>query len=116
MNALNLPGVYFRRQYFTPTFSKFQGEVCYGVQVHVTDRKTFKPVKTGWALLDVIRHMYPNEFKVLAPYKEGGNCMLQFNTGCNYIKEDKYSLEEQFAILERETKEFAELRDKFILY
>ncbi len=116
MNALNLPGVYFRRQYFTPTFSKFNGEVCYGVQVHVTDRKAFKPVKTGWALLDVIRHMYPNDFKVLPPYKEGANCMLQFNTGCNYIKEDRYSLEEQFEILERETKEFSILREKYILY
>lgn len=116
MNSLNLPGVIFRRQYFTPTFSKFQGEMCYGVQVHITDRKVFKAVKTGWALLDVIRHMYPNDFKVLAPYKEGANCMLQFNTGCNYIKEDKYTLEEQFAILERETKEFESLRNKYILY
>lgn len=116
MNSLNLPGVFFRRQYFTPTFSKFQGEMCYGVQVHITDRKVFKAVKTGWALLDVIRHMYPNDFKVLAPYKEGANCMLQFNTGCNYIKEDKYTLEEQFAILERETKEFESLRNKYILY
>lgn len=116
MNSLNLPGVIFRRQYFTPTFSKFQGEMCYGVQVHITDRKVFKAVKTGWALLDVIRHMYPNDFKILAPYKEGANCMLQFNTGCNYIKEDKYTLEEQFAILERETKEFESLRNKYILY
>ncbi len=116
MNSLNLPGVIFRRQYFTPTFSKFQGEMCYGVQVHIVDRKAFKAVKTGWALLDVVRHMYPNDFKVLAPYKEGGNCMLQFNTGCNYIKEDKYTLEEQFAILERETKEFESLRNKYILY
>ena len=116
LNSLNLPGVYFRRQYFTPTFSKFQGVVCGGVQVHVLDRKTFLPVHTSWAMLDVIRHMYPNDFKISAPYKAGANCMLQFETGCNYILEDKYTLEEQFKILDRETKEFKELRDKYLLY
>ena len=116
LNSLNLPGVYFRRQYFTPTFSKFKDEVCYGVQVHVLDRKTFLPVKTGWAMLDVIRHMYPNDFKISKPYKEGGNCMLQFNTGCNYIMEDRYTLEEQFEIIDRETKEFTDLRNKYLLY
>lgn len=116
LNSLNLPGVYFRRQYFTPTFAKFKDEVCYGVQVHVLDRKTFLPVKTGWAMLDVIRHMYPNDFKISKPYKEGGNCMLQFNTGCNYIMEDRYTLEEQFEIIDRETKEFTDLRNKYLLY
>lgn len=116
LNSLNLPGVYFRRQYFTPTFSKFKDEVCYGVQVHVLDRKTFLPVKTGWAMLDIIRHMYPNDFKISKPYKEGGNCMLQFNTGCNYIMEDRYTLEEQFEIIDRETKEFTDLRNKYLLY
>ena len=67
-------------------------------------------------MLDVIRHMYPNDFKVLPPYVAGGNCMLQFNTGCNYIMEDKYSLEEQFKILEHDTKEFKTTRDKYLLY
>lgn len=116
LNALKLPGVVFRRHYFTPTFSKFKDELCGGVQVHVVDREKFLPVHVGWAMLDVIRNMYPNDFKVSAPYKEGANCMLQFNTGCNYIKEQEYTLEEQFAILEKETKEFAKTRDKYLLY
>ena len=104
LNSLKLPGVHFRSQYFIPTFSKYQGEVCSGVQLHINDRHAFLPVHTGWAMVDVIRHMYPNDFKINAPYKEGANCMFQFNTGCNYIMEDKYNLKEQFAILDRETK------------
>jgi uncharacterized protein YbbC (DUF1343 family) len=116
LNSLNLPGVYFRRHYFTPTFSKFKDELCGGVQVHVLDRKTFLPVHTGWAMLEVIRNMYPEGFKVSKPYKEGANCMLQFNTGCNYIMEQKYTLQEQFEILEKETKEFNLTREKYLLY
>lgn len=99
-----------------PTFSKHANTMCGGVQLHVLDRKKFKPVHVGWALLDVIRKMYPNDYKTLPPYKEGGKCMLQFNTGCNYIMEGTYTLEEQFAILDRDTEIFKEIRKKYLLY
>ena len=45
--ALELPGVGFREAYFTPTFSKHAGEVCAGVQVHITDPSTFDPIRDG---------------------------------------------------------------------
>lgn len=50
-NALELPGVRFREAYFTPTFSKFQGKTVGGVQLHVHDRESYDPVRTGIALL-----------------------------------------------------------------
>ena len=36
-----LPGVLFRPVFFTPTFHKYAGRPCGGVQVHVTDRDRF---------------------------------------------------------------------------
>jgi uncharacterized protein YbbC (DUF1343 family) len=57
LNQRNLPGAHFRPAWFTPSFSKFQGQLCAGVQVHITDRAAFAPVETGIAiLLDVARH------------------------------------------------------------
>ncbi|MFI0981593.1 exo-beta-N-acetylmuramidase NamZ domain-containing protein [Streptomyces sp. NPDC021093] len=50
-NAERLPGVRFREAYFAPTFSKFQGKTVGGVQLHVHDRKSYDPVRTGIALL-----------------------------------------------------------------
>ncbi|MFI2349903.1 exo-beta-N-acetylmuramidase NamZ domain-containing protein [Streptomyces sp. NPDC019443] len=50
-NALELPGVHFREAYFAPTFSKFQGKTVGGVQLHVHDRESYDPVRTGVALL-----------------------------------------------------------------
>jgi len=50
-NALDLPGVRFREAYFAPTFSKFQGKTIGGVQLHVHDRESYDPVRTGIALL-----------------------------------------------------------------
>ncbi|WP_030752198.1 exo-beta-N-acetylmuramidase NamZ domain-containing protein [Streptomyces sp. NRRL S-31] len=54
-NGLGLPGVRFREAYFAPTFSKFQGRTVGGVQVHVTDRDAYDPVRTGIALLVTAR-------------------------------------------------------------
>ncbi|NUK00187.1 DUF1343 domain-containing protein [Streptomyces lunaelactis] len=50
-NALELPGVRFREAYFAPTFSKFQGKTIGGVQLHIHDRTSYDPVRTGIALL-----------------------------------------------------------------
>jgi uncharacterized protein YbbC (DUF1343 family) len=53
LNALDLPGVYFREAYFQPTFHKYAGEICAGAQLHVTDRERFLPFQTG---VEIIRH------------------------------------------------------------
>ncbi|WP_030347445.1 exo-beta-N-acetylmuramidase NamZ domain-containing protein [Streptomyces sp. NRRL S-1022] len=55
---LGLPGVRFREAYFTPTFSKFQGRTVGGVQIHVTDRAAYDPVRTGIALLVTARQVW----------------------------------------------------------
>lgn len=116
LNNLGLKGVYFRPLYFTPTFAKYANELCGGVQVHVLDRKTFEAVKVGWAMLDVVRKMYPNDYKVSPPYKVGMNTMLELNTGCGYIKDGTYTLEEQFKIIDKDTLEFKKIRSKYLLY
>ena len=65
LNQRNLPGAHFRPAWFTPSFSKFQGQLCAGVQVHITDRATLSPVDAGIAiLLDVARH-HGKEFSFL---------------------------------------------------
>jgi uncharacterized protein YbbC (DUF1343 family) len=62
LNALDLPGVRFREAWFTPWFSKFQGELCGGCQVHVTDRRTFRSVAAVLHIITAVRAMYPDKF------------------------------------------------------
>lgn len=116
MNALNFKGIYFRPIHFNPVAFKYKGEMCNGVELYVLDRTEFTPVKVGWALLDVIRKMYPIDFTINAPYTPGKPSMLELNTGCDYIKESKYSLAEQFAIIDKDTEEFIKIRKKYLLY
>lgn len=116
LNSMNLPGVYFRPMYFTPTFSKYEKQMCGGVQVHVIDKTKFAAVKTGWAMLKVIREMYPNDYKTNAPFVSGKPCMLEYNTGCSFVITNEKTLEEEFLIIDNDTEKFKLMREKYLLY
>jgi uncharacterized protein YbbC (DUF1343 family) len=60
--ARDLPGVTFRPVTFRPTFHKFVGQTCGGVQLHVTDRVMFRPVRTGLAMVAEFRAEDPARF------------------------------------------------------
>ncbi|HOW86303.1 MAG TPA: DUF1343 domain-containing protein [Candidatus Aminicenantes bacterium] len=68
LNALGLPGVRFREAWFTPSFSKFQGELCGGCQIHVTDRTAFRPVATVLHIIRTVRDAAPGKFAFHADY------------------------------------------------
>jgi uncharacterized protein YbbC (DUF1343 family) len=59
LEAEALPGVRFRPAWFRPTFQKFAGVDCGGVQLHVTDRAAFRPVRTGLAVLAALKPLAP---------------------------------------------------------
>ena len=63
LNALNLPGVWFRPAYFRPMFQKWAGKMCGGIQIHVLDREHFEPYLTGIAVISVARALYPESFQ-----------------------------------------------------
>src|SRR5262249_36094595 len=44
LNREELPGVIFRAASFQPTFQKYAGRQCGGVQLHVIDRRAFQPL------------------------------------------------------------------------
>src|ERR1043166_2356803 len=57
LNALRLPGAFFRENYFQPTFHKFAGELCKGTQLHITDRNAFQPFQTGVEIIRMLRKL-----------------------------------------------------------
>jgi uncharacterized protein YbbC (DUF1343 family) len=67
MKALELPGARFRACHFTPTFWRFTGERCGGLQVHVTDRDEYRPVETGVHLLSNLMEIYGDVFRFNEP-------------------------------------------------
>lgn len=62
LSEASLPGVLFRAAAFRPEFQKHAGQVCDGVQVHVGDRRTFRPFAAYLALLQEARRQDPARF------------------------------------------------------
>ncbi len=62
LNGEGLPGVEFRPAWFQPTFQKHAGERCGGLQMHLTDRLSFQPVRSGLAVLAALRDAAGDRF------------------------------------------------------
>ena len=73
MRGYHLPGVLFRRTWFTPMFNKYAGTVCEGVELHITDRRAYRPIET---MLYLYRHM--RSYSEFEPRREG--LALRFGT------------------------------------
>ncbi len=117
----NLPGVRFRPQWFRPTFHKFAGEICVGIQLHVEDRLVYRPLRTGVALLRAVHGLWPDRFKWRPPpYEyETERPAIDILAGSDRLREQ---IEEQVPVPEIESswKEalagFGSIRKRHLIY
>lgn len=121
LNQLELPGVYFRPHSFQPTFQKYAGKLCHGVQIHVLDRLAFKPVITGIALIKAIHQLCPKDFAWQDPPYEYVYDKLPFDViaGTSRLREQierDASIEEIAASWKVGEETFAEERLPYLLY
>ncbi|MCA9064627.1 MAG: DUF1343 domain-containing protein, partial [Planctomycetaceae bacterium] len=63
LNAASLSGVCFVPIRFRPASSRFEGELCEGVNIVITDRSAFDPLQTGLELAVTLRRLYPVQWE-----------------------------------------------------
>ena len=112
LNGLGLPGVRFREAWFTPSFSKFQGQLCGGCQVHVTDRSAFRPFSTALHIIKTIRDIYPGKFEFHADYFD----QVMGTASVRKALEAGTAVATIMANIEPGLAAFAELRKPYLLY
>jgi len=94
---------------FTPTFDKFKGELCGGVQIHIKDRAALNSPMFGLKLLELIRELYPQDFS----YREGTIKRLFGNSS---ILSEKFTSDSYMKAEEPKLAAFRENRKKWLLY
>jgi uncharacterized protein YbbC (DUF1343 family) len=114
MNNLNLPGVIFRPAYFQPKFGRFAGSICNGVQLHIIDKKAFRPVRTAITMLYVIKEQGGDNFA----FQTSGSSreMIDLVSGDDSLRSERYSLEELLAQWDKEAVAFKEMSKTYYLY
>ncbi|WP_239615094.1 exo-beta-N-acetylmuramidase NamZ family protein [Cohnella mopanensis] len=116
MNRKKLPGVIFRPVFFKPTFSKFQDELCRGVQIHVTDARAVCALETGVHLMFTIKQNC-EEFAFLPPVKENSRPFIDLLGGDRLYRDSEPSdVPAMLAHFRAESEAFAKLKERYHLY
>lgn len=119
LNALALPGVRFRPANFVPTSSKHEGQPCQGVQVHVSDRQRFDPLRAGLHLIQACRRQAPGEFHFLNSSWEGGKPHFDLLAGSDRLRlgmlQDE-PVEELLLAWEPDLERFQQVLQRVALY
>jgi len=114
MTVLKLPGVIFRPAYFMPRFGLYSGENCAGVQLYITDRTAFQPVKTGISLLYTIKRLSGETFSFKP--SDGHEGTIDLVIGSDFVRTGRYSLFDLLELWEKEGIQFGEIAKKYYLY
>ncbi len=112
LNRLNLPGVKFREAWFTPTFSKYRGELCGGIQIHIVDRTTYRSFDTSLFIIQVIMNIYPDSFSFHEEYFD----KIMGTSKVRKALERGMAVEDIINGYEEELESFSQLRKSYLLY
>jgi uncharacterized protein YbbC (DUF1343 family) len=119
MNDLSLAGLGCRPTFFTPTFSKYEGQVCGGIQLHVDDRLALRPVSVGVHLIQTIRRLFPDDFEWRPPWRPGDRLPIDRLSGSDRLRQQidaGVAAGEIVASWVPELQAFASRRQTYLLY
>lgn len=112
LNFLNLKGFKFKPVRFTPKNDFYQGELCKGVKVMITDRNEARPIDLFVHAAVTLRDLYPDKF--LLRWDE-----IERVTGSKIFQEKlelKQSAEKILFLFQEKAAQFQESRKPYLLY
>lgn len=112
LNALDLLGIRFREAWFTPTFSKYQGELCGGAQIHVLNRDGYRPLESALFIIKTIRDMYPDKFEFHKEYFD----KIMGTSKVREALEKGISIKDILDSFKEGLTKFSEIRKPYLLY
>ena len=114
MADVSTPGIRFRRASFCPTFSKHQGQLCGGVQMHIIDRDAADVFAAGLLLLEEIRKMSGDAFRFLS--SGSGAFFIDKLLGTDALRTGRLSTQELILSSREPVEAFIRNTQKYHLY
>ncbi len=96
MNAKKLDGVIFRPVCFTPTFSKFEKQLCEGVQLHITDKRAYSSFAVCVELFEMLADAYELDINEKSNKRLFGTGRLYDRVPCEKLISDSVISSEEF--------------------
>jgi uncharacterized protein YbbC (DUF1343 family) len=116
-----IKGCKLRAIYFKPLWSKYKGKICAGFQLHITDRKKFRPVRTALDIIYTVKKTHPQDFEWRKPPYEFEKDKLPFdiligNSKVREMIEEGSFLENVEKTCSEGVEGFIRIREKYLLY
>ncbi|HOO99326.1 MAG TPA: DUF1343 domain-containing protein [Bacteroidales bacterium] len=112
----SIKGCRFREHSFIPAFNKFSGQLCHGIQIHVTEPQYYQPVATALHIIDAIFETSPpgmTEFRI-PPYEYEENLMpFDILSGDCGMRESLIQRLDPISEIERWNEEIEAFRKEF---
>ncbi len=106
LEAQNCPGVRFRPASFIPMFHKHAGQLCHGVQVHVTDARAVRPVALGAAMVLTAQAQSGAQFAFTPPRHEVGDFTMDLLFGSPLLRRPGVTRAEAEAVIAAGTQAY----------
>lgn len=123
LNRLKLAGVTFCPFYFRPFFGKFKNESCQGVTICITDKRQFLPFTTQYAIIGVLKALYPKRFNEAISNIQDDKTRLEMLCKLNggeeifrIISQEPYFIWKLRERFQKEREHFVAKRRKYLIY
>jgi len=116
LDERNIPGCVFREHSFIPTFNKYAGLICNGLQIHVTDASAFYPVVTAYEIFTaIVETTPPGSLKFKDPPYEYEYVLMPFDilSGDSVMRSSLLNKVPVMVERQRWQSEIAEFREEF---
>ena len=114
MRERGLPGLWFRPVSFTPAASKYAGEPCRGVQMHITNRREAQVIEGALTLLDEIRALHPDRLEFISNVP--GTWFIDKLLGTDAYRTGQFDAQSLLEAHRPAREAFMEERKPFLLY
>ncbi|HPY05477.1 MAG TPA: DUF1343 domain-containing protein, partial [Rectinema sp.] len=111
--------VVFISLFFSPSASKYKGELCEGVLVSLTDRQALRSLDTGITLVHTIHRMYPDKFRWREDWDDKSLSFFDKLAGGTTLRcmiTSGAPLEDCLEFAHRDESQFLRIREKYLIY
>ena len=121
LNSQKYPGIHFQEFHFQPFYGRYNGEICHGVKLIITDTKTYMPVTTQFLIMGIIKSLYPKQFQEgRKKLSDASKKMFDLTCGTTKISEiidnETYFAWKLKELNNKDRKKFIKKRQKYLIY
>ncbi len=117
LNSKGLPGIVFRPVRFFPSQGRYRERRCYGVQLHLTDKREARPAQAALHLLGEAFSMAPGSVNFFSPENESSaRTKFDYAVGTSRVRTSVKDIDYLVQMFMLDARQFEKEKQKYHIY